>query len=96
MAEDVKEHIPYHVTSITKENTFTPDGRFVLIRHVGYETDDGKYHSFIDIPDAEADPARVDQVIQEDLDKVMGIHELGPEPHPENLPSAEGGPPPAE
>lgn len=82
------EHHPYKITSQEKTQTFTPDGRFVMVWRVGYESLTSHNHAFVEIPDSEYDPAHVDQVIQTELDTIEGVHELGPEPHPENL--AEG------
>lgn len=82
------EHHPYKITSQEKTQTFTPDGRFVMVWRVGFEDLTTHTHAFVEIPDTEYTPARVDQVIQEDLDNVVGTSELGAEPHPENL--AEG------
>lgn len=78
-------HIPYHITSQEKTQTFTADGRFVTVWKVGIESDVSHNHTFIEVPDVEYTPARVDQLAQEELDRVEGVHTLGAEPHPENL-----------
>lgn len=78
------EHHQYRITSQEKNQTFTPDGRFQMVWKVGFETTDTHTHAFIEVPAYEFTPARVDQLIQEELDNVEGVHELGPEPHPDN------------
>jgi hypothetical protein len=83
--EGAPEHHPYTITSQEKTQEFTPDGRFIMVWKIGYESTTSHVHAFVTIPDSERTPAHVDQVIQEELDKTEGIHELGPEPHPENL-----------
>lgn len=77
-------HIPYKITSQEKTQTFTPDGRFVLVWRVGFESLISHNHTFIEVPDTEYNPARVDQLIEAELDRVEGVHGLGPEPHPDN------------
>lgn len=78
-------HHPYKITSQEKTQTFTPDGRFVLVWRVGYESLTSHTHSFVEIPDSEYTPQRVDQIIQQELDAIEGTHQLGEQPHPENL-----------
>lgn len=78
-------HHPYKITSQEKTQTFTPDGRFVMVWRVGYESLTSHTHSFVEIPDSEYTPAKVDQVVQQELDAIEGTHELGEQPHPENL-----------
>lgn len=76
-------HIPYTVTSQIKAETFTPDGRFMTVWRVGFEAPNGT-HAYVEIPDATFTPAEVDRVIEQELDKIMGVHFLGENPHPDN------------
>jgi hypothetical protein len=89
MAEPVTppEHIPYKITSQEQTQQLTPDSRFINVWRVSFEGPNG-YHSFIEVPEAEYEPARVDELIEAQLEKIIGVHELGPEPHPDN--AAEG------
>ena len=82
--ETAPDHIPYKITSQEKTQQLTPDGRFVDVWRIGYEGPNG-YHSFVTIPVSEFEPAHVDSVIEAELDTIMSVHNLGPEPHPENL-----------
>jgi hypothetical protein len=84
-------HIPYKITSQEKTETFTPDGRFQTVWRVGFEAPNGT-HAFLQIPDAQYNPAEVDRQVQAQLDTIMGVHLLGELPHVENLPP--GTPPP--
>ena len=87
-AEETPQHIPYKITAQEKTQQLTPDGRFVDVWRVSFEGPNG-YHSFIEIPVSEFEPANVDRLIEVELDNIMGVHELGPQPHPENT-AAEG------
>jgi len=78
-----KAHIPYAITSQDKTETLTPDGRFVKVWRVTFEAPNGT-HTFIEVPEAEYTPANVDALIENELDTIMGVHSLGPVPHPEN------------
>lgn len=80
-------HHPYKITSQEKSQTFTPDGRFQLVWKVGYESLTTHTHSFVEIPDTEYTPVRVDQIVEQELDAIEGTHQLGEQPHPENLAS---------
>lgn len=79
-----KPHTPYTITSQDKTETLTPDGRFVEVWRVTFEAPNGT-HTFITVPVSEYSPANVDALIQHELDKIMGVHDLGPHPHPDNL-----------
>ncbi len=82
-APEPKAHIPYTITSQDKTEQLTPDGRFVKVWRVTFEAPNGT-HTFIEVPEAEYTPANVDALIQADLDTIMGVHDLGPHPHPDN------------
>lgn len=84
---EAPQHHPYKITSQIKQQTFTQDGRFVMVWTVGFESLTSHVHSFIEVPDAEYTPARVDELIEGALDNIEGTHELGEEPHPDNLAS---------
>jgi hypothetical protein len=85
---EVKPHIPYKIISQEETQQLTPDSRFVKVWRVSFEGPNG-YHAAIEVPESEYDAARVDQLIQEKLENIVAVHELGPEPHPDNL-AAEG------
>ncbi len=78
------EHIPYTITSQTKTQQLTPDGRFINVWRVTFEAPNGT-HTFIEVPEPEFNPANVDRLIEQELDTIMGVHTLGEEPHPDNL-----------
>lgn len=78
-------HIPYKVTSQEKTTTFTPDGRFVVVWKIYYEWPEGGVHAYVEVPENEYTPGNVDAKIEEALENVKGSHELGAQPHPENL-----------
>ena len=78
------EHIPYTVDAITEHEDLQPGGRFVKVLEIHYTGPRGTAGS-VTIPSDQATPGEVDRQIQAKLDTVVGIHELGPQPHPENL-----------
>ena len=78
-----KVHIPYTITSQTKTMQLTPDGRFISVWRVTFQSPNGT-HTFVDIPENEYTPANVDALIEHELDTIMGVHTLGEHPHPEN------------
>jgi hypothetical protein len=80
---EVKPHIPYTVTSQTKTQQLTADGRFINVWRVTFEAPNGT-HTFVEVPEAEFTPANVDAMIEAELETIMGVHTLGAEPHPEN------------
>lgn len=81
---DPDEHIPYTITAQEQREELTPDGRFIEVWNVSFEAPNGT-HSSVKVPVTEYTPAQVDQLIQAQLQTVMGVHALGEEPHPENL-----------
>jgi hypothetical protein len=50
---------------------------------VTFEAPNG-VHTFIEVPEAQYTPANVDVMIEAELETIMGVHGLGPEPHPDN------------
>lgn len=84
-AEQPKEHIPYRITSQEETQQLTPDSRFVKVWRVSFESTSPSYHGSIEVPESEFNAAKVDQLIEEKLESIMSVHELGAEPHPENL-----------
>lgn len=78
-------HIPYKITAQEKTQQLTPDGRFVDVWRISFESAETGYHSFIEVPIGEYNAANVDRLIEVELENIHGVHELGPEPHPENL-----------
>jgi hypothetical protein len=83
--EAVPDHIPYKITSTEKTSSLAPGGNgFQEVWRVTYEGPNGT-HSFVEVPVAEFTPQRVDELIAEEVENISGVHELGPEPHPENL-----------
>lgn len=85
-AEETPSHIPYAITSQTKTQQLTPDGRFINVWRVTFEAPNGT-HTFIEVPENEYTPANVDVLIEAELDNIMGVHTLGAEPHPDNYAS---------
>lgn len=85
LAADIPDHIPYTITSQQLTESLTTDGRFVKVWRVSYEAPNGT-HAFIEVSESEYTPANVDLLIEHELEKVMGIHDLGRSPHPDNLP----------
>lgn len=83
-APESKEHIPYTITSQTKTQQLTPDGRFINVWRVTFEAPNGT-HTFIEVPEPEYNAAQVDALIEAELDTIMGVHTLGEQPHPDNL-----------
>lgn len=82
-AEAPKPHIPYQITGQEKTQTLTPGGVFTDVWRVMFVTDNGT-HSYIEVPLNEYTPGNVDRIIENELENIVGVHELGPEPHPEN------------
>lgn len=76
-------HIPYKVVHQEETKQLTRGNRFIQVWRVEVEDNAGHYIS-IEVPESEYNPARVDQLIEEKLEAVNGVHELGPEPHPDN------------
>lgn len=77
------EHIPYKVDHVAEHEDLMPGGRFRKVTEVHYTGPHGHTGS-VAIPTEMAHPGEVDRQIQAKLDHVVGIHELGPQPHPEN------------
>lgn len=78
------QHIPYEVLSQHHGEELTAAGHFEPMWTVTFKGHTGTIAS-IKVPDREYTGANVDRLIQEKLDRVMDVHGLGPEPHPENL-----------
>lgn len=79
------EHVIYRITSQEKTQQLSPAGMFVDVWRVSYEVPEVGVHSFLEVPLAEYTPANVDAKIQEEAEKVVETHGLGPAPHPDNL-----------
>ena len=79
-----KPHIPYRVDPPTTRDELMPGGRFQKVVEVHFQGPSGIHDSIV-VPVEEAHPAQVDRLIQQRLDHLTAIHQLGPEPHPENL-----------
>lgn len=79
-----QKHIPYKITGQERDADFTPGGGLKPIWHVTFEAPNGT-QAYIDVPDNLYTPAYVDQLIEAELERIMGIHSLGPQPHPDNL-----------
>ena len=78
------EHVPYKITSQEKTQKFEPNNTFQEVWRVTYEGPEN-YHSFVDVPATQYNAATVDQLIEQELESVMEVHNLGEQPHPENL-----------
>lgn len=79
----VPEHIPYTIVGQSHGEELTAAGVFEPMWTVMYRSEHGTTAS-IKVPDREYTAPNVDRLIQEKLDHIVAIHELGPEPHPEN------------
>lgn len=76
-------HIPYEVTSQEKTEKLRPDGRFEEVWRIGFQAPNGT-HAWIEVPITQFTPANVDAIIEQELETIMGVHNLGPQPHPTN------------
>lgn len=76
-------HIPYVILDQQPRQEMQGN-RFMDVMEVTYE---GPSHviDHVLVPQAEYDPASVDRIIQEKLQRVEGVAALGAVPHPENL-----------
>jgi len=83
MSAPAPEHIPYKITAQEKTQRLGQNGVFEDVWRVSYVGPRG-VHSSIEVPVEEYEPAEVDRKIEAELENVTGVHELGPEPHPEN------------
>lgn len=79
-----KPHIPYKVGTPEKTQTFEGAGGLKTVWHVPFEAPNGT-HAYVDVPDNLFTAAYVDQLIETELERIMGVHALGPQPHPDNL-----------
>ena len=82
--DHIPEHIPYTVDPPTTRDELLPGGRFVKVVEVHFTGPNGISDS-VTVPVDQADPANVDRLIQSRLDQLTSIHQLGPQPHPDNL-----------
>lgn len=80
--EPPRPHIPYKVGTPEKTETFGANG-LEVIWHIPY-TGPNNSKGWVNIPDHDYTPAEVDRRIEAELDKVVGVLALGPQPHPEN------------
>lgn len=81
---EVRQHIPYNVTGQEKTRVLAAGGQFVEVWRISFEAPNGT-HAYVDVPLKEYNPARVDQRIEAVLDNIMGVANLGAQPHPTNL-----------
>lgn len=79
----VAPHHPYTIISQAHGEELDASGRFIPTWTVMFSGPNGTTAS-VKIPDAQYTAAHVDREIQGVLDRVMGVHDLGPAPHPEN------------
>lgn len=80
----IPEHIPYTVDPPTTRDELVSGGRFVKVVEIHFTGPNGISDS-VTMPVDQATPAAVDQAIQARLDQLTQIHQLGPQPHPDNL-----------
>lgn len=73
----------YTITSQTHAQDLTPDGRFVDMVTVNFTTPSGT-HSYVQVPEAQADAPTIDKMVREKIEKIEQIHALGSAPHPDN------------
>lgn len=78
------EHIPYTTDPPQTRDELMAGGRFVKVVEVHFTGPNGITDS-ITLPVDQATPAEVDRQIQARLDQLTQIHQLGPQPHPDNL-----------
>lgn len=83
---EVKQHIPYKVLRQGESQTFNGQG-LTEVWEVTFEAPNGVTGT-VKVPLANRNAAAIDAAIEEQLDQIMEIDSLGPEPHPEN--AAEG------
>lgn len=79
------DHIPYQITSQNLREELTPDGRFIDTWTVNYSTPSGT-HGYVKVPAELYTPAYVDAAIAANVQQIEGVHTLGAEPHPDNVP----------
>lgn len=77
-------HIPYKILSQEESKQLTADSRLVPVWRVTFE-DENHHVGTVEVPDNEYTPAHVDTLIEEKLENMSGVHNLGAQPHPENL-----------
>jgi hypothetical protein len=80
---ETPQHIPYKVTAQGESQTFNGQG-LTAVWETTFEAPNGVTGT-VKLPMNGLTAAAVDAAIEEQLDTIMSIHELGPEPHPENL-----------
>jgi hypothetical protein len=88
---EVRDHIPYTITAKEERETLLPGGSFAKVWNLYVEGPHGE-HFKVTLPDRELNAANADLVIQDKLHALNDVHDLGPQPHPDNL--APGVPPP--
>lgn len=82
--EPTQVHIPYEITTIRETQTFGAGNQLEDVLEIGFKGPSGGVYT-VRVPLAQADAAHIDTAIQERLGQIMAIHDLGPQPHPQNL-----------
>lgn len=84
-AAGAPEHHPYRVLSQTKRRTLINGQTWGDAYEVTFRSAKSGTIATVEIPAEHYTPAYVDQVIEAELDNVEGVHQLGPQPHPDNI-----------
>lgn len=71
--------IQYRITSQTKMEDLTPDGRFVEVWEIRFETPSGT-QGFVKVPGNIYEPAVVDRVVQDEVQRIETVNQLGNAP----------------
>lgn len=79
-----REHIPYRIVSKEERETLLPGGHFEPVWTFYIEGPHGEHFS-VKVPARELDPATLDGMIEDQLAQLAEIHDLGDQPHPDNL-----------
>lgn len=78
-AADAPEHIPYKILNQEETRQFSPAGTFQEVWRITFQGPNN-YVGNVEIPVHEFTPEVVDAKIEEKLDAIMGVHQLGEAP----------------
>lgn len=81
--DQIPAHIPYTITGVRETQTFGPSNQLEDVLEVSFTGPNGGHYT-VRLPLAQAGAAAIDTAIEERLDQIQAIHQLGPSPHPEN------------
>lgn len=77
-------HIPYKVLTQTKRRTLLNGVTWADAYEITFQGPNGAV-SQIEVPADHYTPSYVDQLIEAELENIVGVQQLGPQPHPDNL-----------